>query len=92
MKLLTNAVVTDIVTKKTLRKKMVLAQVFDEVEITVGVKEYDVGIMIENINGDAYILQPNLAVKIDESLMEKLKNTKIYDANINIFALPGVYK
>ena len=92
MKLLTNAVVTDITTRKTLRKKMVFAQVFDEVEITIGLKEYDVGLMIENVGGDAYMLLPNVAVKIDEKLLERLNDTRINDANINILALPGVYK
>ena len=92
MKLLTNAVVTDITTRKTLRKKMVFAQVFDEIEITTGLKEYDVGIMIENVGGDAYMLLPNVAVKIDEKLLERLNDTRINDANINVFALQGVYK
>ena len=92
MKLLTNAVVTDLTTRKTLRKKMVFAQVFEEIEITTGLKEYDVGIMIENVGGDAYILQPNIAVKIDGSLFEKLKETRVYDSSINLFAMVGVYK
>ena len=92
MKLLTNAVVTDLTTKKTLRKKMVFAQVFEEIELTIGVKEYDVGIMIENVGGDAYILQPNIAVRVDETLFEKLKETRVFDSNLNILAMVGVYK
>lgn len=88
MKLLSNALVTDLYTGNQLRKTMIYAQVFQN----YGNNSYEVGLMIENVEGEAYILQPNLAVRIDEELFEKLKDVRIEDANINLFALWGVYK
>ncbi|AZI75736.1 putative viral structural protein [Sulfolobales Beppu filamentous phage 1] len=87
MKLLTNVVVRDYVTGKELEKKMVFAQVFEKTLDRV----YDVGIIIENVQGEAYIIQPQLAIKIDEELLKKINETQITDSSIYIAEFPGVY-
>ncbi|AXQ00116.1 VP8 [Sulfolobus filamentous virus 1] len=87
MKLLTNVVVRDYVTGKELEKKMVFAQVFEKTLDRV----YDVGIIIENVQGETYIIQPQLAIKIDEELLKKINETQITDSSIYIAEFPGVY-
>ena len=91
MKLLINALVQDASTDKGLEKQMVYAQVFDKVKAPDGRDLYIVGNMIQDYKGSAYILLPQLSVKITEELLKKVKETEVRDANIYIPYIPGAF-
>ena len=92
MKVLTNVLVQDFNTDKGLFKQMVYVQVIDKVKAPDGRDLYIVGNMIQNYEGSAYLLLPQLSIRITDDLLKKLNDTEIKDSSIYIPYVPGVFK